>query len=261
MTTELDRAYEGFEAHDAGRLRFFAALADTELFVLLEREPEDEDIEPRLFEVEDGQVVLAFDTQERLAEFAKDTAPYVALPGRIVAQLLADADLGLGLNLDVAPSACLLPAEALRWLVETLDQNAPGTTEAQLTEVLPPRRVPEVLLMGLAERLSRAGGLAEAALLAEVRYADGGMGHLLALVGAEDRAQPALARAASEALTFSGIDAGFLDVGFFAPDAPLVARLKGVAYAFELPEPQEPDTTQIPGFGPGMDPDKPPRLN
>lgn len=259
--TDLDRAHEGFDTDDAARLRFFAALADAELFVMLEREPEGDDITPRLFPVDDAQVVLAFDTQERLAEFAKDAVPYVALPGRIVAQLLAEAGLGLGLNLEVAPSSSLLPPEALRWLVETLEQTTPGTLEAQITEVLAPRHVPEVLLMGLAERLEHAGGLAEAALLAEVRYAQGGTGHLLALIGAETRAHTALARAASEALTFSGIDAGFLDVSFFEPEDAIVARLQSVAFAFELPKPQPPEDVKIPGAGPGMDPNKPPRLH
>lgn len=259
--TDLDRAHEGFDTDDAARLRFFAALADAELFVMLEAEPEGEDITPRLFPVEGAQVVLAFDTQERLSEFAQDVVPYVALPGRIVAQLLAEAGLGLGLNLEVAPSSTLLPSDALRWLVDTLEQNAPGTLEAQITEMLPPRSVPEVLLMGLAERLERAGGLADAALLAEVRYAQGGSGHLLALIGAQARAHPALARAASEALTFSGIDAGFLDVSFFEPGDPIVARLQNVAFAFELPKPQPPEEVQIPGAAPGMDPNKPPRLH
>ena len=129
--TELDRAYEGFESDDAARLRFFSALADAELYVLLDSEPSGDDISPRLFPVEDTQVVLAFDTQERLAEFAKEAVPYVALPGRIIAQLLSDAGLGLGLNLDVATSSTLLPTEALRWLVDTLEQNAPGALEAQ----------------------------------------------------------------------------------------------------------------------------------
>lgn len=261
MTTDLDRAHQGFDTDDAVRLRFFAALADAELFVLLDEEPKGEDISPRLFAIDGGQVVLAFDTQERMAEFAKDVVPYVALPGRIVAQLLAGAGLGLGLNLDVAPSSTLLPPDALQWLVETLEQNDPGTLEARIAEILPPRTVPEVLLMGLAERLSRAGDLAEAALLAEVRYAQGGSGHLLAIVGADPRAHPALARAASEALTFSGIDAGFLDVGFFDVAAPLVARLEKVAYAFELPQEQAPENVQIPGAAPGMDPNKPPRLH
>ena len=259
--TDLDRAFEGFETDDTARLRFYSALADAELYLLLDREPEGDDIAPRLFPVGEDQVVLAFDTQERLAEFAQDVAPYVALPGRIVAQLLAEAGLALGLNIDVAPSATILPADSLQWLVATLGQNDPEALEARVTDILPPRRVPEVLLVSLAEQLTRAGGLADAALLAEVRYADGGLGHLLAVVGAEDRAHPALARAAAEALTFSGIDAGFLDVTFLDRDTPMATRIASVAYAFDLPQPQPPEEVRIPGAGPGMDPDKPPRLH
>ncbi|MEP4198919.1 MAG: SseB family protein [Aliishimia sp.] len=259
--TELDTAHQSMEASDAGRLQFYATLADAELFMLLEKEPEGEDIEPQLFPVEGQDFVLVFDTLERMAEFTSKPVPYVALPGRIVAQLLAEQGIGLGLNLDVAPSAMLLPPDALSWLVDTLGGDGPDQTEAQIVEFLPPRGVPETLLMGLAERLSKAGKIAQAALLVQVRYADETTGFLLALVGAEVRAEPALARAASEAVTFSGIDAGFLDVGFFAQDDPSVVKMKRVAFEFELPEPEAPQEMQIPGYGPGLDPKKPPRLN
>ena len=92
----------------------------------------------------------------------------------------------------------------------------------------------------------------------QVRYASGGTGHLLALVGAEPRAEPALARAASEALTFSGIEAGFLDVGFFGTDDSVVERMRRVAFAFELPTPRRPEPPAP--QAPGSDPAKPPRL-
>lgn len=259
--TELDTAHEQMETSDAGRLRFFATLADAELFLLLEKEPDGDDVEPQLFPVEGQDFVLAFDQLERLSEFAARPVPYVALPGRIIAQLLSEQGIGLGLNLDVAPSAMLLPPDALAWLVETLSAEGPGETEAHIAEVLPPKGVPDVLLLGLAERLARAGDIAQAALLVQVRYGDDTMGHLLALVGAEGRAEPALARAASEALTFSGIEAGFLDVGFFASDDPVVQKMERVGFAFELPKPAPPEEVQIPGYGPGMDPDKPPRLS
>jgi hypothetical protein len=96
------------------------------------------------------------------------------------------------------------------------------------------------------------------ALLAGVSYADGRRGHMLAFVGAVPGAEPALARAAAEALTFSGVDAAEMDVTFLAPQEPALQPLARVALRFDLPMPALPDPV-TPG-APGMDPDRPPRL-
>ena len=71
--TPLDLAHAAMEAapeDDAARLRFFERLADSELFILLDKEPEGERISPQVFDTGEGQFVLVFDRQERLAQFA-----------------------------------------------------------------------------------------------------------------------------------------------------------------------------------------------
>lgn len=256
--TELDRLFGQMDASDAGRLRFFAALADTELFILLEREVEGDQIDPKMFQIEGDQVVLAFDDEARLAAFADGPAAYVALPGRIVAQMLGEQGIGMGLNLDVAPSSTLLEADALRWLTDTLGSTGPDTTEARLREVTSPGKVPDILLEALGARLSQAVGLARYAMLAGVVYDDGARGHILALIGASHRAEAALARMVSEALTFSGIEAGYLDVAFLAEGSAAVDRLGKVAMRFEIPQPDSGAPANP--SAPGSDPDKPPRL-
>lgn len=99
--------------------------------------------------------------------------------------------------------------------------------------------------------------MAEAAFLAGTKSEDGGAGHLLGFVGAVEGAEPALAKAASEALTFSGIEAGAMDVGFFGPHDPAAAALARVGLKFDLPQPEQRVVQQI---TPGSDPDKPPVL-
>ena len=92
--TELDTAYDLMAGGDeAAGLRFYRALADATLFIVLEREAEGEVIAPRVFDLESGPVILAFDSEERLASLGPDPVPYAALPGRIVAQQM----LGQGL--------------------------------------------------------------------------------------------------------------------------------------------------------------------
>ncbi|ULB10278.1 SseB family protein [Cereibacter azotoformans] len=260
--TPLDQAHEAMETapgDDAARLRFYGQLADGELFLLLESEPEDETLTPQLFELEEGPVVLAFDLEERLAAFTGVPAPYAALPGRVVAGLLAGRGIGLGLNLGDAPSAMLLPPEAVDWLAETIS-HAPSEAEARPAGFAPPQ-LPEPLITALDGKLARAGGLAGHALLAAVRYEDGREAHMLAFVEALDGAQPALARAVSEALTFSGLEAGTLDVAFLAEGDPAAVAMARVGLRFDLPVPAAPELREehVPA-APGMDPERPPIL-
>lgn len=255
--THLDRAHAAMEAgQEAERLRFYETLAAAELFVLLDAEANGDQIAPQAFEVDGQTFVLAFDTEERLAGFAGGQAHYVALSGRAVAAMLADAGLGLGLNLEVGPSAMLLSPEAMVWLNDTLD-SAPEVVEAQPQEIFAPAGLPETLVTALDARMATAEGLADSAYLVGVAYESGAKGHLLGFVDAQSGAEDALARAVSEVLQFSGLEAAMLDVGFFQASDPMCARMSLVGLRFDLPKPKLP---AHPGAAPGRDPDKPPRL-
>lgn len=256
--TDLDQAHAAMEAapeNDAARLQFYERLADTELFMLLGEEAVGQQITPELFEIEDQRFALIFDTEERLSDFVGRVAPYAGLPGRALAQMLAGQGIGLALNLEVASSAMLIPAEAVDWLVATL-AHGPDETEARLTEVSAPGGLPEAVIAGLDRKLAIAAGLARFAYLAAATYEDGGRGHVLAFVDAVEGAEKALASAAGEALTFSGIEAGVMDVLFVRASDPLAAHLAKVGLRFDLPQPETP---HAPG-APGMDPAKPPKL-
>ena len=177
IVTLLDAAHAAVAAdpeNETLRLRFFERLADGEMVILLEREAGGETLEPRVFDLEDGPVVLVFDREERLASFSGGIAPYAALPGRVIAGLLRGQGIGMGVNLGVAPSSMLLPPEAMDWLAETLD-GGPEELEALPEEFLAPS-VPEAVIDALDGKLARAGGLAVAALLAGVVYRDGRRG-------------------------------------------------------------------------------------
>lgn len=123
-------------------------------------------------------------------------------------------------------------------------------------EFLPPT-VPEAVIAALDAKLARAGGLAVAALLAGVVYEGGRRGHLLALLDTAEGAEPALARAMNEALVFSGIEAGELDVGFLRSGQPAAEAMARVALRFDLPEPE---VQELSPAAPGMDPSRPPKL-
>lgn len=236
--TPLDAVHAAMMAapeNDTARLRFYERMADVELYLLLEAEPEGDQIIPRVLEAGGAQYLLAFDRAERLAQHAGEAGAYVVLSGRDVASMLTGQPLGIALNIDVAPSAILLPDTAVAWLCETLT-HAAAEVEAKIESLLPPKGLPESLIEAIDAKLATATGMAANAWLVGVVYEGGGRGHLLAFIDALPRAQDALVRAASEALTFSGIEAGAMDVGFFNHSDPTVTKLMKVGLRFDLPE-------------------------
>jgi len=142
--TPLDTAHDAMESapqNDAARLRFYERLADSELFMILTGEPVTDQVEPLIFPVEAENYVLVFDRLERLAAFADCETPYAALSGRKLVNLLAGQDLGLGVNLGVAPFSILVPAAAVEWLVQALANEA-DEVEASLKELIAPFGLP-----------------------------------------------------------------------------------------------------------------------
>ena len=255
--TPLDKAHGAMEAApDDPRLRlsFFDHLASAELFLLLEAQAEGDQISPRLFVVEDGQVALVFDTEDRLSDLA-GSAHYAVMTGRQLGVFLKGQGIGLGLNLGVAPSSFLLDPEGVNWFADMVSEQ---TEELQRRprEVLPPTKLPEHLISALDAKLAACVGMASGAFLSEVIYENGTHSHLLGFVDAEAGAEIALSSAMREALAFSGIEAGILDIAFFRATDPIVAKLSTVALRFDLPKP---DRENAP-IAPGTDPNRPPRL-
>ena len=94
--------------------------------------------------------------------------------------------------------------------------------------------------------------------MAGVAYRGGRRGHMLAFLDAAPGAEAALARAVSEALVFSGLEVGEIDVAFLRSADPAAAAMGRLALRFDLPDPVQP---RLAGpSAPGMDPLRPPRL-
>ena len=259
--TPLDVAHQAMDAapeDDALRLKFYEVLADSELFLSLTDEAEGEVIAPQTVEADGAHFVLAFDLEERLAEFAGKAVPYAALSGRALVGMLKGQGVGLGLNLDAGASSALLPPDAVAWLADTLAE-APEEAQGAVQAIVAPS-LPEGLVTALDARLARAGGLAKAAWLVGAQYQDGQTGHLLALVDAVAGSEAALAKAVSEALVFSGLEGEALDVTFVASGSAMLGQLARVGLGFDLPVPEPDEAVQVHGGAPGMDPGRPPKL-
>ena len=257
-TTQLDHAHAAMDAapdDDSARLAFYRTLAESELFLLLREEPHGDVVEPQSFELEDATYVLAFDREERLARFTGQVSPFAALSGRSIAELLSAQSLGLGLNLETGPSAMMIPPAAISWLHDTL-QERPEAIEGKPVDVTAPKGLPDALITAIDGKLAQAAGLAHCAYLVGVTYAGGRKSHLLAVVDAAPMAEEALTQSFREALVFSGIEAGILDIGFFKGTDSVIAGFASVGLRFDLPELAIP----TPPKPPGMDPGVPPKL-
>jgi hypothetical protein len=252
-TTPLDAAYRA-QASDPDpvlRLRFHERVLDAELLLLLAEEAAGDRLRPEIFALAEGRFALAFDRDDRLAAFVGAPAPFVALAGRRLVALLAGQGVGIGLNLG-APSAILLPGASVDWLAG-MARDAPQAAAERLRSVAAPAEVPPGLIAALGPKLAAMADVVATAHLVEARLA-GGTGLLLALGGVPDGAREAAAAAIAEAVRFSGLDGG-LDVTFLDPGTPAHAAVARVGMRFELPRDTPPARR-----GPGMDPERPPRL-
>ncbi len=258
MAMELSALDRAMGAGDGEEWAFWRAFAEAELFLMLAEEARDRDLRPQVYAVSEGSMVLVFDREDRLARFAPVPVPYAALPGRVVAQLAAEKGLAVGLNLGSgAVSETVLPAEALVWLVERLAEASAVGVEDRAEAVAAPQ-LGAVGLAAVEAAMRGAAGLAGEALLAQVRFAGGRQGTLLAFPGVGPGDQPAVARAVAEALALSGLDAAALDVAFPDPGSALADSLRRVGRRYV---PQVPATEpEPPPPGPGMDKSRVPRL-
>jgi hypothetical protein len=259
-TTVLDLAHLAMEAapeDDAARLRFFERVADAEMFLLLDADTAEADVTPQVFDTAEGRFVMAFDREERLAAFCDAPAPYAALPGRVIVAQLAGQGIGLGINLGVAPSSFLMGEAAVNWLAGVL-AAAPGEAEAAIAGIHAPGHLPRALVAALDMKLALLAGVARQAVLAGVSYRGGRRGHVLAVLGAREGAEAGIAKAVSEALVFSGLEAGEIDVIFPRAGDEVVQRLVQVGIVLDVPVPHAAVRTEP--SAPGSDPAKPPRL-
>ncbi len=262
--TPLDAAHAAMEAApeaDALRLRFFERLADGEMFLLLEAEAEGENLTPQVFDLEERAGRAGLRPRGASGRLHRCTRALCcaagAGDGRAAGRAgdRAGGEPRGGAVLDAAAGQ----KRSTGWPKRL--RHGPSRGEAQPEELGPPGGLPEALLSALDGEARAGGGLAAAACLAGVTYAGGRRGHMLAFVDVAEGAEGALARAAGEALTFSGVEAGEMDVTFIAGSDPAVgssvARVGPALRSGCRPRPEDARTQRK---APGSDPDRPPIL-
>jgi hypothetical protein len=257
--TPLDRAFAAAEAPGAAptaRARFYALLAETDLCIPLDGAAEQGPLRPLVFPLDEpGPVALAFDDDGRMAAFFEAPTEYVRLSGRALLAALAQARLGLGLNLGDAPSATLLDAATVAFLaaeqggaVEAAEVDGPITVGT-------PRGAERGLVAALAARLAEMPGLVTEAWLVTLER-DGRTGlAAMALPGPlAARAAEGVAAALGRAAAAHAPEGTPVEIALLTPTHPLLAasRTHGLAlHAKPEPGPEPSAPTR---------PDAPPRL-
>lgn len=259
MKTPLDTALAAMIAQPddtTARLQFHERVADAELFIVLEEEPEGDKITPLILETTEARLILAFDMEDRMTAFMNAITPYAALSGRRIAAMLAGQGIGIALNVGT-DGETVIAADSIDWMQTVLHDTA-TVHENRIAEVSAPGALPEQLLTALDRKLGNMAGLAEAALLGSVTYEDGARNHILAFIGTLEGAQDSIAEAVGETLRLSGIEAGMLDVAFLHADTQIAQSLSRQALRFDLPP--APEQEAFTPAAPGSDPDMPPNL-
>ncbi|WP_284165284.1 SseB family protein [Frigidibacter sp. SD6-1] len=257
-SSALDRAHREMIARpedEAARRTYYHRLAAAELCLLLDREPEGDDLAPTVVDLDEGKFILAFDSEERLAAFADGPVPYAALPGRVIVGLLAGQGIGVGLNLGSEETAFLMAAVAVDWLAELLAAEPVAGAARPVGWAAPAR--PEAA-EALSAALSGLGVLAEGGWLVTVRHADSRVAMALVIEGAAPGAEGPLAKAAAEALALT-LGPEEADVLFLSSEECAALGLARFAAPVILTRPVAPAPMSEPS-APGSDPDRPPRL-
>ena len=255
LFSRMDKTYARMQAapnSDAAGLRFYEAFCDTNLHVLV-----NADLSLQIFETSQGKLILAFDTEERMAEFVEQPTEFIKMPGRELVTQLKETDIGIGLNLNVAPTSQILTPEILDWVSALLsvdstlmvDQVAGFSADCQLSD---DDRT------ALTDRLVNFTGVVKAAYICGVTYADGATADALFFIDCDQDIEADLFTAMIETQKFAMDSSADLAIKFISSDSPALPEIQRHGHQLHIPAPIVTPTFQP--SAPGMDPNKPPKL-
>ena len=235
---QLNKAFEEMaqnpENNDA-RLNYYGVLADANLVLLLEQEPSNEILEPKFIQLEGKNFALAFDSEESLSEFYGETAAFAQITGRVLAKMLLEENIGLGINLGVSEGELLLPYSVIEWFVSVLEET-PDVVQNSPKKFLSANAFPEIMLKVLQEKLEPAVGLFDEIWICGVEYDEDEFSNLICLIGAQKPAEQAMIKSIKEVLSFSDINLGNTDVAQFNYDDEACSIIREIGIKLEFPQ-------------------------
>ena len=226
------------------RLILFKRFLDAELFILID---DPQDPKPKLVNLREGQILLGFDTEEKLMEFAGDNAFFLSMTGRNL--LAQNVSVGIALNLTNIGGGYILTNEILRWL-EKNTQAKQGKIFRHPKKIVSPSIASETFIKLLDETLALSPGSANYAILVQDISEETNNNLLLIFVEAGEAFQNILAQQISEAFKLSNLQSVTLDIIFASPDEELIKKALKIGLRFDLPLIQEAPKPKAPGLNP-----------
>ena len=250
--TAIDRAWRRAQdaecCHDASEAdaaaaEFIDTLLAEPLICPIDEPPSDEEnalFRPTIVQRDGCDTVLAFDTEERLAEYVDAPTSFVALPGRTLFALAAGRGAQIALNPTVASSDTLFnpqTVDAIASLIEASEEDvAIAADTAGGLEITAPGDASEALMTALSARLAAARAeVVEAWLFRIEQLESGGESAsaetdaasvetnasrlVLGLLPSDDGASDSIRNLAGELGRLSGalLQDDALDIAIFAP--------------------------------------------
>ena len=137
---------------------------ETELFILID---DPEDPRPKVMQIEGGAIMLAFDCEEKLIDFAGDNSFFISMSGRrMIAQ---NVSIGIALNLSDNGEGYILTNEVIEWLMKNT-QSDKEIIQRKTNEIASPSIVTERFVGFLDEALAASFGMADYAVLAPRQF-------------------------------------------------------------------------------------------
>lgn len=255
MIQDLIEAALSAREADGPRIKLFQYLADAELFLALKEPANDTSLEPVTLSEQGEDHAAVFSDEETLVDFSGDQAHFCVLPGRALAQMLASA--GCGMALDPGQSAGILfGKDVVAWMHRLFEQQ-PDLSDERLSD-FGPARLSDAVLDKVASKLTGLAEISADLYVFSAPVDDGAIGDVIAIPDIPERVQASLSKAIMEAVLFATGGAQGCDVAFTQASSETFEKIRKVARHVQLqPEPQP---IRVRSPGPGMDPDKPPKL-
>lgn len=254
MLTPLDKAWTATTgAGDAEMARFYDLFASTELFLLIDPASLESAAvpQPQLFPVEGVDTALVFDTEARLAAFTGEGGAHLNLSGRAAISMFAGSGAQLGVNLGEAPSATILPPEALAWAASALQQPIEETEEGVALGA--PAGAEPALLTALDAKLAGMG-----AAVAEAWLCGSDDRLLLCVALRMQGAEQSVVAALAETARFAGGEQAAFDITVVPADDSRLSAARAVGFGYQPSDPSA--AMHVVRPAPGSDKDKPPIL-
>ena len=159
----LDEIIKQVQINDIAenRLILFKRFLDAELFILID---DPQDPKPKLVNLREGEILLGFDTEEKLMEFAGDNGFFISMTGRNL--LAQNISVGIALNLTNIGGGYILTNEILRWL-EKNTQAKQGNIIRHPKKIVSPLIASETFIKLLDETLALSPGSANYTILVQ----------------------------------------------------------------------------------------------